>query len=358
MKIGIILGTRPEIIKFAPLIKLFSKKKVNYFVIHTNQHYSYNMDRIFFKELRLPQPKYNLGVGSGTHGQQTGSMLEKIEPVLMKEKPDVVLVEGDTNTVLAGALAASKLGIAIGHVEAGLRSYDRRMPEETNRIITDHISSLLFVPTENSRKNLLKEGIDKKKIFITGNTIVDSVKQNIGLIKSKKKEKKDYFLITLHRTENVDHKEILSDLVHSILLVMHKYQTRLIWPIHPRTKKQLKKFNLLKKLEKNKLISLVEPVGYFEFLELEKNASLIITDSGGIQEEACILKVPCITMRDNTERPETLTVGANVLIGSNPKKIVPAANLMLKKKRKWKIPFGKGNTSEIMLNILKRHYGK
>lgn len=356
MKIGIILGTRPEIIKFAPLINLLRKKRVNYFVVHTNQHYSYNMDRIFFKQLKLPQPKYNLKVGSGSHGQQTGCMLERIEPVLIKERPDIILVEGDTNTVLAGALVASKLGIAIGHVEAGLRSYDKRMPEETNRVITDHISTLLFVPTKNSKKNLLKEGINKKKIFITGNTIVDSVKQNIGLIKNKKKGK--YFLITLHRTENVDHKKILSDLVRSIILVAGRYKEKVIWPIHPRTKKQLKKFKLLDKLEKNKLINLIEPQGYFEFLELEKNASLIITDSGGVQEEACILKVPCITMRDNTERPETLEVGANVLIGSNPRKIVPAASLMLKKNKKWSNPFGKDNTSSIMLNILKRHYGK
>jgi len=198
MKLCIILGTRPEIIKFSPLIRLFQKKNLNYFILHTGQHYSYNMDHVFFKELKLSKPKYNLGIGSGSHAEETGNMLIKIEKILKKEKPDVVLVEGDTNTVLAGALAAKKLHIKIGHVEAGLRSYDERMPEETNRKLADHISDFLFCPTVFEKNILLKEGIEKNKIFVTGNTIVDAVIQNKKLAGKKnqilKKLQKDFFL--------------------------------------------------------------------------------------------------------------------------------------------------------------------
>jgi len=356
-KIAIILGTRPEIIKMAPVIKECQKQKLPFFIIHTNQHYTFNLDKIFLKELNLPAPKYNLNVGSGTHGKQTGLMLIRIEKVLMKEKPDIVLVEGDTNTVLAGALAAIKLHFQVGHIEAGLRSYFREMPEEINRIITDHISDFLFAPTTLAYKNLIKEGISKKKIFIAGNTIVDSVLQNVILAQKKSKilnelnlKKDNYFLLTLHRQENVDNQERLKNIFEGLKLIFDKYQLPIIYPIHPRTKKMIKKFHL----PIPQGIKVIEPVGFFDFLILEQNAKLVFTDSGGVQEETCILKTPCLTLRDNTERPETVKVKANILAGSNPDNILKCAKIMLKRKRNWRNPFGNGTAAKKIIEIIQK----
>lgn len=358
MKIGIILGTRPEIIKMSPIIWECEKQKLDYFILHTNQHYSKNLDKIFFEELKLPKPQYNLGIGSGTHGEETGMMLIEIEKILMKEKPDIVLVEGDTNTVLAGALAASKLHIKVGHVEAGLRSYDRNMPEETNRVLTDHISDYLFVPTQKAKNIALKEGIDKRKIFVTGNTIVDAVYQNLRLAQKRKKnlldklnlKRKKFFLITAHREENVDIKEKLKNLFKAFELLFGQFSLPLIYPIHPRTNKMIKRFHL--KVPKG--LNLIEPLGYLEFLFLEANAKLVLTDSGGIQEEACILRVPCVTLRENTERPESLEVGSNILAGTNPEKNLECTRKMLKKKRNWVNPFGDGRSGEKIIKIIQR----
>ena len=359
MKLSIILGTRPEIIKLSPIIRALEKTNVDWHIIHTNQHYSENMDKIFFKELNLPNPKYNLNIGSGTHGEQTGKMLIKIEKVLLKEKPDVVIVQGDTNTVLAGALVASKLKIDIAHVEAGLRSFDRTMPEEINRVLTDHLSSYLFAPTEIAKNNLLREGIDKEKIFVVGNTIVDATLQNLK-IAEKNIDVKDflngidnnYFLLTLHRAENVDNKNRLKEIIDALFEMIEIYKKPIIFPIHPRTKNRLKEFNLFERLKSNKNIEIIEPVGYLEFLMLEKNAELILTDSGGVQEEACILKVPCITLRDNTERPETVEVGANILVGSDKNKLIEAVEIMLKRDKNWINPYGDGKSGERIVKIL------
>ena len=365
MKLSIILGTRPEIIKLSPIIRALEKTNIDWHIIHTNQHYSENMDKIFFEELNLPNPKYNLNIGSGTHGEQTGKMLIEIEKVLLKEKPDVVVVQGDTNTVLAGALVASKLKIDVAHVEAGLRSFDRNMPEEINRVLTDHISSYLFAPTEIAKNNLLREGIEENKIFVVGNTIVDATLQNLKIAEKNENVRAffnsvviddDYFLLTLHRAENVDNKERLKNIVEGIFEIIEIYDKAIIFSIHPRTKKRLKEFNLFDKLKSNKKIKIIEPVGYLEFLMLEKNAELILTDSGGVQEEACILKVPCITLRDNTERPETVEVGANILVGDNKEKLIKAVEIMLNKKRNWKNPFGNGKSGERSVRILT--YGK
>lgn len=336
MKRIIILGTRPEIIKLSSIIRKISKKDK---IIHTNQHYSYNMDEIFFKELKLRKPDYNLRIGSGTHGDQTARMLEKIEPILIKEKPDVVIVQGDTNSVLAGALAAAKLNIKVAHIEAGLRSNDKYMPEEKNRIITDHISDYLFPPTKEAKQNLLKEGINKKNIFLVGNTIVDATLENKKYIKQRKNE--NYILLTLHRAENVDDKKRLTYLISEINTIAKEY--KIICPMHPRTKKMLMKFNL--KLNQN--IKIIEPQGYLEFLDLLVNAKLILTDSGGIQEEACILRKPCITLRKSTERPETIDVGANLLMSNNLKKDISS----IIKKKNWRQPFG-SNPSKKILEIL------
>lgn len=353
MNIAIVLGTRPEIIKMAPIIRELQRRNIDYFIIHTGQHYLYNMDKVFFEQLRLPNPKYNLQVGSGTHAEETGKMLIRIEKVLMKERPDIVLVEGDTNSVLAGALASVKIGIPVGHVEAGLRSFDREMPEEINRILADHISDYLFAPTERAKDNLVKEGINKEKIFVTGNTIVDSVFQNLELANESDDPKEfnlddEYFLLTLHRQENVDNKDRLKKIFEGLNLVLEEYDIPLVYPIHPRTLKRLKEF----KIKLSKRVNLIEPVDYLSFLKLESNAKLILTDSGGVQEEACILKVPCVTIRKSTERPETVEVGANIVSGLEPLRILNSVKIMINKERNWENPFGDGRAATRIVNVI------
>lgn len=351
MKIAIIIGTRPEIIKMSPIIRECEKQGIGYYVLHTGQHYSYEMDRIFFDQLKLSKAKYNLDVGSGKHGEQTAKMLAGIEEILIKDRPDVVLVQGDTNTVIAGALAASKLQIKIGHIEAGLRSFNRTMPEETNRIVADHTSDYLFTPTETSRKHLLNEGVSCDKIFVTGNTVVDAVYQNLEISKNRADileklslNEKEYFTATVHRAENVDSKERLEQIISGFSQIYKEYGFPIIFPAHPRTVKMIGEFSL-KVPEGTRLI---EPLGYLEFLQLESSASLIFTDSGGVQEEACILRVPCITLRENTERPETVDVGANLIAGSG-EKIIEYTRKMLESDSKWENPFGNGNAAELIL---------
>jgi UDP-N-acetylglucosamine 2-epimerase (non-hydrolysing) len=354
LKVSIVLGTRPEIIKLSPVIRQCEHLGLHYFILHSGQHYSYNMDRVFFQQLELPDAKHNLDVGSGSHGEQTGKMLIGIERILSKEKPDIVLVEGDTNTVLAGALAAVKLDIRVGHVEAGLRSYDRHMPEEINRILADHCSDFLFAPTEKSKQTLLSEGVAEEKIFVTGNTVVDAVFQNLEISKARMNvidemglKGGEYFLATVHRQENVDDETRLHGIIDGLERVKEQFNVELVYPIHPRAAKRLKEFGL-----ELKDVTLVEPLDYLGFLQLESNAKLVLTDSGGVQEETCILGVPCVTLRDNTERPETVDVGSNVLAGSNPDRIVEMAKFMLNKDRNWSNPFGDGNAGKRIVKIL------
>ncbi len=358
MKIFIILGTRPEIIKMSPVIRECIKKRLNFSILHTNQHYSENLDKVFFKELNLPRPKYNLNVGSGTHAEQTAKILVGVEKILLKERPDIVLVEGDTNTVLAGALAAAKLHIKVGHIEAGLRSYYREMPEEINRILVDHCSDLLFTPTKETKDILLNEGIPRNKIFVTGNTIIDAVFQNLKLAEKKSKileklnlSKRGYFLMTAHRAENVDNESRLRGILKGVEMTSEKFSLPVIYPIHPRTRKMMKKF----KLKVSNKVRLLEPIGYLDFLKLENSAKLILTDSGGIQEEACAMRVPCVTLRDNTERPETIDVGSNLLSGANPLRILKSVSKMMNKNRKWKNPFGSGKTAEKIIKIIQKN---
>lgn len=356
MKVAVILGTRPEIIKMAPIIRELERREMNYFILHTGQHYSYDMDQIFFEQLGLPQPKYNLRTGSGTHAQQTGRMLMGIEEVLLKEKPDIVLVQGDTNTTLAGALAAAKIHVPVGHVEAGLRSFDREMPEEINRTLTDHLSEYLFAPTERARQNLLKEGIPSKRIYVTGNTVVDAVYQHIKLAQSSnilerlQLKPRQYLLLTLHRQENVDRRCRLKSILKGLKLITKELQQEIIYPIHPRTEKRIKQFGL--RIPEG--VRVIPPLDYLSFLKLESNAKLILTDSGGVQEEACILRVPCVTLRYNTERPETIEVGANVLAGADPQTIFEKTVKMLDRKRSWRNPFGDGRASERIITLINR----
>lgn len=354
MRIAVVLGTRPEIIKMAPVIRECERRSQDYFVLHTGQHYSYEMDRVFFEELELPQPAYNLDAGSGTHAEQTGKIMAGIEKVLMKEMPDVILVQGDTNTVLAGALAASKLHIKVGHVEAGLRSYDRTMPEEINRVIADHISDYLFAPTEIAKNNLTKEGIPEDKIFITGNTIVDSVYQNreiaerkVDVLKNLGLKPKEYFLVTAHRAENVDNNSKLGEILKGLKLIGNEFSLPVVFPMHPRTRKMIQEFGF-----EFDGIRAIDPIGFLEFLQLEANARLALTDSGGVQEETCILGIPCVTMRDNTERPETLEVKSNTIVGANSTRMLNGVKQMLKQGNGWKNPFGDGQSGSTIVKLL------
>ncbi len=354
MKIAIIVGTRPEIIKMAPIIKELEKRGADFFIVHTGQHYSYNMDEVFFKQLQVPQANFKLEVGSGSHAEQTAKVLTGVEEILKHERPDIVLVEGDTNSVLASALAASKLQIKVGHVEAGLRSGDKHMPEEINRILTDHCSDYLFAPTEISKTNLMCESIDEVKIFITGNTIVDALMQNMEIAKHEADvlhqlnlDPKNYCLVTLHRQENVDNRERFTSILEGLDRVGLEIDIPVVYPIHPRARKMMTEFNL------NPVnLKMIEPQDYFSFIQLESNARLILTDSGGIQEETCILHIPCVTLRDNTERPETITVGANVLAGSTANEIVNCSYKMMEVATDWFNPFGDGNSAERIVDIV------
>ena len=354
MKIAIILGTRPEIIKMAPVIRELEKRQENYFILHTGQHYSYNLDRVFFEQLRLPPARYNLEVGSGSHAEQTGKILIGVEKVLREENPDLVLIEGDTNSILAGALAAVKLHIKVGHVEAGLRSYDRNMPEEINRILADHCSDFLFAPTEKAKAILKGEGIPEEKIFMTGNTIVDSIYENLEIargsanaIRTLGLKPKEYFLVTVHRQENVDSRARFASILEGLDRVAAEFETPVIYPIHPHSRKRMSEFNL-----KPRNLTLIDPVAFLSFLQLASSARLILTDSGGVQEEACVLRVPCVTLRDNTERPETLEVGSNILAGASPDKIVECAKAMLGRENNWENPFGDGTAGRKIVEIV------
>jgi UDP-N-acetylglucosamine 2-epimerase (non-hydrolysing) len=351
--IAIVLGTRPEIIKMSPIIRECEARNLDYFILHSGQHYSYEMDRAFFEELELPEPKYNLDVGSGTQAGQTAKIMTGIEDVLVKESPDIVLVQGDTNTVMAGALAAAKLHIRVGHVEAGLRSFDRTMPEEINRVVADHISDYLFAPTETARRYLQNEGIEENKICVTGNTIVDAVFQNREIAKKKADildtlglAPREYFLVTAHRQENVDNPEKLRSIIAGLAAVHREYSLPIVFPMHPRTKKMVEQFGV--PLDG---ISAMNPVGFLEFLQLESNARLVLTDSGGVQEETCILGVPCVTLRENTERPETIEVGGNILAGTDSAEILRCVQRMLDKKRHWSNPYGDGTAGSMITTI-------
>lgn len=320
MKILSVVGARPQFIKCAPLSRQLRKEHLE-ILVHTGQHYDPEMSDIFFKELDIPKPDYNLGVGSGSHGEQTGEMLGRIEVVLLKEKPDLVLVFGDTNSTLAGALAATKLHIPVAHIESGLRSYDRFMPEEINRIITDHISRFLFCPTKNSADNLAREGITHG-VHVVGDVMVDALQHartiaedKSGIIDKLELGGCSYLVLTIHRASNTDSRKNMAN----ILSAIGKSGRHTIFPVHPRSKKFLLDYGLWNTLPSN--IQTTEPLGYLDMIRLMGNAEKILTDSGGIQKEAYILGVPCITLRDTTEWVETLAGGWNVLVGADAPKI-------------------------------------
>lgn len=355
MKFALIFGTRPEIIKMAPLIHEAQKRAFNFFIIHTGQHYSEAMDKIFWENLALPDPKYNLGVGSGTHAEQVGKMMIGIEKVFMDEHPDYACVYADLNSSIAGALAAAKLGIPIIQLEAGLRSFDRSMPEEINRLVTDRLASYLFAPTELQKEHLLKDGITEN-VFLVGNLIADVVSANLSqalersaILQKLGLEEQKYFLATIHRPGAVDNPLNFSKLLTGLQMVADHFNLPVIYPIHPRSRKNLDLF----KLKVGKNIHLLEPLDYFDFLTLASKAKLILSDSGGIQEEAAILQVPLVTLRQNTERQETVVLGSNSLAGFEPELIFAKAKEMIRRPRNWQHPYGQ-NVAVKMCDILEK----
>jgi UDP-N-acetylglucosamine 2-epimerase len=358
MKIIDIVGCRPQFIKVAAVLHAIDcynashrSSPINEILVHTGQHYDYEMSQVFFDELGLKSPDYHLGVGSGSHGYQTGEMLKRIEEVLIKEKPDMVMVYGDTNTTLAGALAAAKLHIPVAHVEAGLRSFNREMPEEINRVLTDHISDFLFCPTQTAVENLRREGIEKG-VYLVGDVMYDAVLLYLDLAEKKSEimerlglKPKSYALATVHRMENTDQPERLRAIFEGLERVA-KEGLPVVLPLHPRTRKQLNALGI-----HPKEVQVLDPVSYLDMLVLEKNARVILTDSGGVQKEAFFFRVPCVTLREETEWVETVETGWNTLVGCDPERIVQAA-LEARPGTESAWPYGDGRAAERVVELL------
>jgi UDP-GlcNAc3NAcA epimerase len=347
MKIVTVIGARPQFIKAAVISRTIQEKyssAIEEYLVHTGQHYDRNMSRIFFDQMKIPEPNINLEIGGGSHGQMTGRMLEGIEKVLVDQTPDYLLVYGDTNSTLAGALAASKLNIPVAHIEAGLRSFNKRMPEEQNRVLTDHISSKLFCPTQTAVANLAAEGITEG-VHHTGDIMYDASLFYRSLhYEPTVNTPDDFFLITLHRAENTDDPERL----RSIVEALNEY-TELpgVLPLHPRTKKMLEQNNL----HFADHLQVIDPIGFLDMIKLEDNCRFIVTDSGGVQKEAYFFQKPCITLRDQTEWVETVTAGANIVVGADKAAISAALNFP-PAPRRWPDLYGTGETGEDILRIL------
>jgi UDP-N-acetylglucosamine 2-epimerase (non-hydrolysing) len=327
MKIINIVGARPNFIKIASILRAYSKTaEIESVLVHTGQHYSNNMSDNFFEDLEIPLPDVNLGVGSGSHAQQTGEIIKRFEPVVLEHKPDAVLVVGDVNSTVACALVATKLGIKTIHVEAGLRSFDRTMPEEINRVMTDAISDILFVTEPSGVTNLKNEGIDEHKVHLVGNVMIDTLDMH-----KRKADKSDilvrlnllpreFCVVTLHRPSNVDECRAFRSILDALSEIQN--EIKVVFPVHPRTLKQFELTGLIQRLADSPNIMLTEPLGYLDFMKLMSESRIVITDSGGIQEETTVLSIPCLTVRENTERPITITEGTNILVGTNTSRII------------------------------------
>jgi UDP-N-acetylglucosamine 2-epimerase (non-hydrolysing) len=353
-RVAVVLGTRPEIVKFAPILNECERRGVEPLLVHTGQHYSDDLDRVFFDQLALPEPDYNLRVGSLSHGEQTGEMLAGIERILESETPDVVLVQGDTNSTLAGALAGAKLDVDVAHVEAGLRSFDRGMPEEINRLAADHVSDYLFAPTEEARLYLERESVGGE-VRVTGNTVVDTLyeyedvaRRESGVLDELGLDPGEFYLLTAHRAENVDDRATFERLLTGVARFAERTGRDAVYPIHPRAAARIDASDV----DVPDAVRTIEPLQFLDFVCLESEAALTFTDSGGVQEETCILGTPCVTLRYTTERPETVRVGANCLAGLAPDDVVEAAATMLGKPGDWPVPFGDGTASKRILDAL------
>jgi len=363
MKIINVVGARPNFMKIAPLLREMRKNKhFKSILLHTGQHYDYEMSKIFFKDLEIPKPDIHLGIGSGSHADQTGRIMMAFEKVVFREKPGLVLLVGDVNSTLACALVASKLSIPIAHVEAGLRSFDRTMPEEINRFVTDSLSDYLFTPTRTAIHNLQQEGIQNGKIHYVGNIMMDTLysflnkKSDTGIVEYLHLKSKNYVVLTLHRPENVDHRKNLKNIILG-LKGIHKI-IPIVFPIHGRTKKRIKEFGFSSSIKKMTNLKIIQPLGYTDFITLMKDSLFVMTDSGGIQEETTVLKVPCLTLRKNTERPETVSIGSNTLVGTHPESMISESLHILDGDAKTgDIPeLWDGKTSMRIVNILKKNH--
>jgi UDP-N-acetylglucosamine 2-epimerase (non-hydrolysing) len=355
VSIAVVVGTRPEIIKMAPVVSALERRRMDFVLVHTGQHYDPQLSAVFFEELGLPDPGLLLDVGSGTHGEQTAKALALLEDAFLQLAPELVLVEGDTNTVLAGGLAAAKLGIPVGHVEAGLRSYDRRMPEELNRRLTDHLSSLLFAPTEHAAGILAGEGIGEG-VWVTGNTVIDACLRYMGQAKETPLDlsaAEEFALVTLHRKENVDDPGVLRKLV----AILRGLPIPAVFPAHPRTVARLKESGLSGTLESSS-VSVVEPLGYFEFLHLLSRCAFVLTDSGGIQEEVTSpnIRKKAFVLRESTERPEAVEAGFAEVLGLDPERVMARVSSFLEED--WgppqDSPFGDGTAGVRIVDVLER----
>jgi len=357
MKVINVVGARPNFMKVAPLVDAMKRREQQFtpLVVHTGQHYDVMMSAAFFKDLELPEPNLYLSVGSASHAAQTAAVMERFEPVVLQERPDWVLVVGDVNSTLACALVCVKLGVKVAHVEAGLRSRDRSMPEEINRLLTDQISDLLFTPSQDADQNLRAEGIPDERIRFVGNIMIDSLNKQLeraahsNIREELKVAGRDYSVLTLHRPSNVDNLQTFERILAALAVIGKRLP--IIFPVHPRTRKMIKESNL----SVDSAVRLVEPLGYLDFLRLYSGARLVLTDSGGIQEETTVLGIPCLTLRENTERPITVTMGTNTIVGTDPEKITTSAFKALdqEKLKKCKIPpLWDGHTADRILDAL------
>lgn len=359
-KVLCVVGARPNFMKVAPVVEALRRRPAEFtsLLVHTGQHYDAPMSEKFFQDLDLPAPDIYLGVGSGSHASQTAAVMRQFEPVLLMEHPDWVLVVGDVNSTLAGALVAVKLGIKVAHVEAGLRSRDRTMPEEINRLLTDQIADLLFTPSIDADANLRAEGIPEERICFVGNVMIDSLYSHLEKAKASRVKSelglvdKDYAVLTLHRPSNVDEVKAFSRILDALERVAAELP--IIFPVHPRTRKTMAEHRLEKRIEAIAGLRLIEPLGYLDFLSLYSGARLVLTDSGGIQEETTVLGIPCLTLRENTERPITVSMGTNTIVGTDPQKIAQAALAALNgaAKRGQIPPLWDGRTAERIVAAL------
>ncbi len=365
-RIIIVAGARPNFIKIAPLISEFKRYR-NHFetlLVHTGQHYDFEMSQIFFQNLNIPKPDVFLNAGSGSHAIQTARIMESFEKVVLKKRPDLVMVVGDVNSTLACSIVAAKLNVKIAHVEAGLRSFDRSMPEEINRVVTDSLSDFLFVSEPSGIRNLRREGIDSKRVYFVGNIMIDTLLSNMKKIDGSNILKRlspvpvrpgSYSVLTLHRPSNVDSKESLLEMYEILRSIAEKI--RVVYPVHPRTKKMLRAHNFLYKFEELRNLIMIEPVGYIDFIKLVKESCFVLTDSGGIQEETTVLGIPCLTLRENTERPITIKKGTNYLVGRDKGRIKKYLTCILngRAKKGQRPKFWDGKTAERIVQILYRN---
>jgi UDP-N-acetylglucosamine 2-epimerase (non-hydrolysing) len=358
LKIINIVGARPNFMKIAPLMAEYKKHDtIMPILVHTGQHYDQKMSELFFEELGIPKPDINLGVGSGSHAVQTAEIMKAIEPVLMEYKPQAMLVVGDVNSTIACGLVAVKLGIKLIHVEAGLRSGDRTMPEEINRILTDAISDILFVTEPSGMANLKHEGVDSARMHLVGNVMIDTLESSRDkaagslILERLNLQKKQYAVVTLHRPGNVDYHHSLSGILGSLAEIQK--EIKIVFPIHPRTANSLSVGGFMQELERLPNMIIIRPLGYLDFLKLMSESKVVITDSGGIQEETTVLGIPCLTVRDNTERPITVTEGTNMLVGAEPARILDGYRAIVRDKRTYTRPqLWDGNASERIVKIL------